>query len=176
MTTRLASRTFALVLLAGCLAAASGCDSNNSGSSLRDLDGDYALEELLFDPNAGALENADVAARLDLANSLLTIYGRDGEAQLVVRFNDGSGTQRTDLIASASRGRLSLSARSNVDAEELAELLLPSSFQLSYNASSISTLESNIAISGVNLDAFDRDQYAGLTSVDGTMRIRFTRL
>jgi|GEM_PF-5665025 len=165
-----------LAALALSLALLAGCDSNNSGTALRDLDGDYALEELLFDPNAGALQNADVAARLDLATSQLTIYGRDGEAQLVVRFNDGSGTQRTDLIASASRGRLSLSARTNVDAEELAELLLPNSFQLSYNASSISTLESNFAVSGVNLDAFDREQYAGLTSVDGTMRIRFTRL
>lgn len=166
-------RLAALVLS---LAVLAGCDSNNSGSSLRDLDGNYALEELLFDPNAGALQNADVAARLDLAGSQLTIYGRDGEAQLVVRFTDGSGTQRTDLIASASRGRLTLTAASNVDAQELAELLLPNSFQLSYNASSISTLESNFTVSGVNLDAFDREQYAGLTSVDGVMRVRFTRL
>lgn len=165
-----------LAALALSLALLAGCDSNNSGSALRDLDGSYALEELLFDPTAGALENADVTERLDLPNSQLTIYGRDGEAQLVVRFTDGSGTQRTDLLASASRGRLTLSARSNVDAEELADLLLPNSFQLSYNASSISTLESNFAASGVNLDAFDRELYAGLTSVDGTMRVRFTRL
>lgn len=169
MMPRLASLALALVLLAG-------CDSNNPGSELRDLDGDYALEVLLFDPNAGALQNADITTRLDLSQTRLTIYGRDGEATLVSRFTDGSGTQRTDLTAAASRGRLTLSARTNVDAEELAELLLPNSFQLSYTTSSISSLESNFALSGVNLDAYDRELYAGLTSVDGTMRIRFARL
>lgn len=169
MLPRLASLALALVLLAG-------CDSNNPGSALRDLDGSYVLEELVFDPNAGGLVNADVGARLDLAATQITIYGRDGEAQLVSRFTDGSGTQRTDLIASASRGRLTLSARTNVDAEELAELLLPNSFSLTYNASSISTLEGSFTLSGVNLDAFDRATYSGLTSVDGTMRVRFSRL
>lgn len=168
MMPRLASFALALVLLAG-------CDSNNPGSDLRDLDGSYALEELIFDPNAGGLVNADVTSRLDLAATQLTIYGRDGEAQLVSRFTDGSGTQRTDLIAAASRGRLSLTARTNVDAEELAELLLPSSFNVSYSTSGGSTLESNFALAGVNLDAYDRSTYSGLTSVDGTMRVRFVR-
>lgn len=169
MMPRLASLALALVLLAG-------CDSNNPGSQLRDLDGSYVLEELVFDPTAGGLANADVGARLDLAATQLTIYGRDGEATFVSRFTDGSGTQRTDLTAAASRGRLTLTALSATDADELAELLLPNSFQLSYNVSGISTLESNISLTGVNLDAFDREQYAGLTSVAGTLRVRFARL
>ena len=169
MLPRLASLALALVLLAG-------CDSNNPGSELRDLDGSYALEFLEFDPDAASLANADVTARLDLDATDLTIYGRDGEATLVARFTDGSGTQRTDLTAAASRGRLTLTALGADDADELAELLLPNSFQLTYNASGISTLETNISLAGVNLDAFDREQYAGLTSVAGTLRVRFARL
>jgi hypothetical protein len=162
-------------LLAGLfvtLLAATGCDSNNPGSSLRDLDGTYSLDELIFDPQAGGLADADVGARLNLGAAQLQIFGADGDATLVTAFS-GQGSRRTDLTATASRGRLTLSAVGTTDQDELADLLLPPTFSLAYDTGN--TLTGTVSRTNVNLDAFDRDQYAGLTSVAGTLRIRFSR-
>lgn len=165
----------AVALLAGCLTAISGCDSSNPGSALADLDGAYALDELLFDPQAASLEDADVAARLDSAATELRIYGGDGDATLISRF-EGQGSRRTDLVATASRGRLTLSARTTEDQNELADLLLPPTFSLSYTPEAPNTLTGNVSLASVNLQAFDPDRYQGLTSVSGVLRVRFSRL
>lgn len=165
---------FRLAALLAVLAVA-GCDSNNPGRDLAALDGSYALGELVFVPSATALETADVGARLDPNSTDLRIYAGDGDATLVTRFS-GQGTRRTDLTATASRGRVTLAARTAEDQRELQDLLLPSSFNLSYDAGNANTLSGNISLSGIDLQAFDPQRYQGLRSESGTLRVRFDRL
>lgn len=165
---RFAAFSLALVLLAG-------CDSNNPGGSLRDLDGSYVLDELVFDHNAQVIPDANIGARLVADATILEIFSGNARATLVSQFQ-GQGRRLNNLNASASRGRLTLSAVTATDQSNLADLFLPPSFSMSYETANPSILTANIPLSNVNLQAFDPEQYSSLTNESGTLRVRFRRL
>lgn len=165
----------ALVGLLLTLVAFSGCDTNNPGRALDDLDGSYRVAELLFDPSAASLQDADVAARLS-SDTQLEIFGRDGDAELTSRLETESGRTRTSLRATATRGRVTLEAIEVGDETELRRLLLPRTFSLTYDASNPNTLTATIGQTGVDLQAFDSQAYQGLRDVSGTLRIRLDRI
>ncbi|HEX8298438.1 MAG TPA: hypothetical protein VF594_04690 [Rubricoccaceae bacterium] len=148
-----------------------GCDSNSSTSALRDLDGTYTVAQLVFDPGAASLADADVGARLDNQTSFDIFSGNSTVLFTIGR--DGSRSLAT-LDATATRGRATFTARAGSE-DELAELLLPRTFTLTFDPSSSRTLTGEINLTGVNLEAFDPAQYSGLRSVSGTLRIRLDR-
>ena len=157
------------------LVAFTGCDTNNPGRALDDLDGSYSVAELLFDPGAAGLQDADVAARLS-SDTQLEVFGRDGDAELTSRFGTETGRTRTSLRATATRGRVTFEAIQVDDEAELRRLLLPRTFTLSYSPDSPNSLTATLTQSGVDLQAFDSQVYQGLRSVDGTLRIRLERI
>ena len=163
----------ALLAVVLAFAAFTGCDSNNPGRDLDLVDGVYELEELSFDPETQALPTADVAAQIDREGTTLEIFGRDAEA--LFRIRDDRGTGRVDLEVGAARGRASFEATTEDDIDDLADIFLPAQFTLNYDDNA-SVLSSSFSQSGVNLEAFDPDQYRGLRSVRGTVTVRFRRL
>ena len=156
------------------LVALAGCDSNGSTSALRDLDGTYTVGELVFDPDAGSLADADVGARLDASATTFDVFSGSESARFVV----SRERVRTELTfdAAATRGRATFTARtgSNTDAE-FANLLLPRQFSLTYDPASPRTLTGSLPLQNVNLEAYDATQYRGLRAVSGTLRIRLDR-
>ncbi|HEX8386906.1 MAG TPA: hypothetical protein VF576_12025 [Rubricoccaceae bacterium] len=168
------SRLTPLAALSAVLALA-GCDSNSSNSALDALDGTYSVAELTFDPQPGALDDVDVNARLRASATRLQIFGDDGDVLFQSQFDDASGSRRTNLTATATRGRVSFTAVTVQDEQELADLFLPRQFTLTYNAESrASDLSGTISLNDVDLESFDPEQYGGLPPVDGTLRVRFT--
>ena len=166
----------ALVLLA---LAFTGCDTNNGGSgTLGDLEGVYALEELLFDPNTTALPDADIAARYDLANTTLEIFGDDNEALLRSQ-PIGGGSRRTDLEARAFSNSVEFTAITADDEEDLAELLLPRQFRLTFSSPAedarVLRADPDLFLSNVNLQAFNPDLYEDQVSVNGRLAVSFRR-
>lgn len=168
MRFRLAALALAVALGGSALA---GCDSSGPTSALRDLDGDYAVAELVFDPTAASLQDANVAARLD-AQTVLRIFSGNGTVQFEIS-RDGVRSLAT-MDAAATRGRATFTARADSEGQ-LATLLLPRSFPLTYDPASPRTLTGSIPLASVNLEAFDASQYQGLRSVSGTLRIRLDR-
>lgn len=162
---------FRLACLALVLAALAGCDSNSSTSALRDLDGTYTVAQLLFDPGAASLADADVGARLD-AQTSFDIFS--GNSTVLFTISRGGARSLSTLDAAATRGRATFTARAGSE-DELAELLLPRTFTLSFDPASSRTLTGEIALTNVNLEAFDPAQYSGLRAVNGTLRIRLDR-
>lgn len=152
-----------------------GCDSSNPGRDLDEVDGVYTLETLSFDPVTQALPTADVAARLDLSRTTLEIFGADGEALLRISPLGTAGASRVDFEATAARGRLTLDLLDDDDEADLAAILLPPEFALSYSGSAPRLLEGSFQISGVNLEAFDESQYQQQRNVSGTLTVRFRR-
>lgn len=167
----------ALVGLALFALALVGCDSSNPGRDLDAVDGVYTLETLTFDPVTQGLPTADVGARLDqtTTGTTLEVFGGDGEAVLRIRQLGGTGAQRVVFDAAASRGRLSLAAEDEEDEEDLASVLLPPEFALSYDGDSPRVLEGSFDLSGVNLEAFDSSVYQDQRSNRGTLTVRFRR-
>lgn len=151
-----------------------GCDTNNPGRDLEIVAGTYTLTEITFDPQANALPDVDVDARLNLTTTRLEIFSDDEEALLRVAFN-GEGTRRINLRVSASRGQVRLEAVEDEDVDDLADLLLPPSFTLRYAGDRPVQIENAFQRDGVNLEAFDPDRYQGLTDVSGEITIAFER-
>lgn len=160
----------ALVLL-----ALAGCDSNNPSRDLDLIEGVYALEELIFDPVTTGLPNANVGARLDLANTTLEIFGNDETSLLRVRERGAAGNRRIDLRTTAARGRATFEAVSDDDRDDLARLFLPRSFTLVYDGDRPRLLTGEFRQSGVNLEAFDPSVYQEQRSNSGTLTVAFRR-
>ena len=169
MTFRLAS---ALLVAAAALA---GCDSTRSNTALDELDGRYVVTQLAFDPVTASLPDADVAARLTPSATGLQVFGGDGSALLQSQFATSGGSRRTDLEATATRGRVTFTAVTADDERELADLFLPRQFTLSYDPAAPRTLTGEIQRTGVNLEAFDAAIYQQQRSNSGTLRIRLER-
>jgi hypothetical protein len=155
--------------------ALSGCDSNSSNSALRDLDGSYAVSQLIFIPDAAALDTVDVGARLNTSVTRLEIFGEDGQVLFRNRFNDASASRLTELTATASRGRATFTAATVEDEAELDDLFLPRVFTLLYNSDNPRGLTGELRLLNVDLEAFDPDLYAGLEPVDGTLELSLSR-
>ena len=162
----------ALVLL---FVAFSGCDTNNGGSgTLGDLADVYTLTELRFEPEAEALEDADLGARLiaDGQSSLEIFADRDDFALLRT-----PETGRTDLEVRVLSNAVELTAVTAQDEDDLDELFLPRTFRLNFTSprSSVLRAEPALFLTTVNLQAFDPDRYQGLTAVRGRLFIAFER-
>ena len=161
----------ALVLLA---LAFTGCDTNNGGSgTLGDLEGVYALEELRFDPDAGGLDEADLGAQLLAQGSAsIEIFG-DGDDALLRTPTTG----RTDLTVRVFSNSIEFTAVTVDDEEDLAELFLPRQFRLAFSSSEARELRADppLFLPAVNLQAFDPDNYDGLTAVPGRLYVSFRR-
>ena len=154
--------------------ALSGCDTTSSNSALEDIDGTYTVAELVFDPDARDLVNADIGARLDAAATRLVVFGDDEEALLTTQLA-GEGSRRTDLRVSATRGRVTFEAITEEDRTDLGRLFLPAQFTLLYDTTTPLDLASEPSTTTtVDLNAFDPVAYSGLTAVPGKFRIRFT--
>ena len=151
--------------------ALAGCDSNGSTSALRELDGTYTVAQLTFDPQAGGLADADVGARLDAQTSFDIFSGNNTVLFTISR--SGSRSLAT-LDATATRSRATFTARAGSE-DELAALLLPRTFSLTFDPAAPRTLTGEINLTNVDLEAFDPAQYAGLRAVAGTLRIRLDR-
>ena len=160
--------------LAVAFLAFTGCDSNGATRDLELVEGAYEVAELSFQPNATSIAPVDLAADLDLTVTRLQIFGADTEALFVTKFRD-SGSRRTNLTVSASRGRASFRGLTPDDEAELADVFLPSQFDLTYDQSRPGRLEGTFSQT-VNLEAFDAQRYSGLRSVPGRLMVRLVRL
>lgn len=152
-----------------------GCDSS-SPEALVNISGTYRLAVLSFNPAAASVADANIASRLNASSTTLEIYGDDDEALLTVPFATGNDTRRINLNVRANDTRATFTAIGNEDRDDLEDILLPSDFALDYTGATPSSLTGTYELRGVNLDAFDRSAYQGLTSVDGTLTVRFNRL
>lgn len=161
----------AVFLLAALLA---GCDSTRSSGPLREIEGTYRLDELMF--TASGVQPADVGSRLVGAGTRLTIFG-DGGLTLLTTQIEGEGTRRTDLRVSSTRGRVTFEAATADDRADLQRLLLPERFTLFFDAETprdLATTGDGVSAT-VDLNAYDPTVYnAGLRAVPGLLRIRFS--
>ncbi|PAP75238.1 hypothetical protein [Rubrivirga marina] len=162
---------FAIVLA---VAVFTGCDSNNPGRDLDLVDGIYTLEELTFDPTTQSLPTADLGASLS-SGTTIEIFGGDGEAQMVVRYESGRPSSRIELEVGATRGRASFEAVTQEDIDDLADIFLPPQFVLTYDDEA-NVLSNSFTQTGVNLEAFDPDVYRDQRNNRGTLTIQFRRL
>ena len=163
----------ALLAVALAALAFTGCDSNNPGADLDLIDGTYAVAELTFTPNGSGVAPVDIAANLD-GTTRLEVFGGDAEALFVFRFVDRGLSYRSDLTAAASRGRASFQAEMEDDAQNLARLLLPTQFSLTYDEGNGSRLSGSFNLTA-NLQAYDPQAYQGVTAVPGRLTIRLVR-
>ena len=160
----------ALVLL-----ALAGCDSNNPGRDLDLIEGVYALDRLVYDPETPDLTDADIGARLDPGGTTLEIFGDDEISLLRVRYLDATGSRRIDLRTTASRGQATFEAVDQADEDDLAALFLPRSFTLSYEGDSPRELRADLENVVVDLEDFDASRYRGQRGNRGTLTVRFRR-
>lgn len=165
----------ALLALVLAFAAFTGCDSNNPGRDLDLVDGIYTLEELTFDPTTQSLPTANLGELIDDSGTTLEIFGGDGEAQMVVRYETGRPSSRIELEVGATRGRASFEAVTQDDVDDLADIFLPEQFVLNYDDQA-NVLEATFTRTGVNLEAFDPDVYRDQRNNRGTLTVRFRRL
>lgn len=160
--------------LALAVIAFSGCDTNNPGSSLDEVQGTYTVLALSFDPTEPqALSDIDVLADLE-PGTRIEIFG-DGNA--LVRFEPVGGfSQLATGTARATSRSVTITARTDADADKLAQVLLPSSFTLNRDEVDPNSLSSDVLLSDVNLEAYDPAQFGGLDRVDGRLRITLDRV
>lgn len=163
------SRCAPLALLIALLAFA-GCDTNNPNTALSELQGVYDFEELRFVSETPALRPANVMERLDASQSSVEVFA---EGPALLRFDLGNGLRRADLEASASRSRLTLTARTRGDQEAVRRLLMPASLTLTREGDR--TLTAEISRTDVDLEAYDSEFYAGQDSEDGVLYVTLRR-
>ena len=163
---------FAALLLCA-VAFLGGCDTDDPTTPLNDLEGVFSFSELNFDPDAGAIADADVLARLDESRTSLEVFGV-GPALLRYRFNDETVTTRVDLDIVATRSSVRMTVTREQDASLLARLLLPPTFTLERNEAG-NRLSGQLRQGAVDLRVFDADEYAGVPPVSGTLAITLAR-
>ncbi|HLA62827.1 MAG TPA: hypothetical protein VK610_00250 [Rhodothermales bacterium] len=151
--------------------ASAGCDTNNGGNSLRDVQGTYLFTELLFDPAAPALAEADVLTRIDEEETEVRLFS-DGDALFLVQFDDNTSL-RADGTVSATNSSVRLVAVTPDDAEELGRLLLQPTNVFARGGSG-DVLTASMSVT-VDLAAYDPENYPGLNAVSGTLSIRLER-
>lgn len=165
----------ALVAIVLAVATFTGCDSSNPGRDLGLVDGIYSLSELTFDPATSSLPTADFSERLDMDGTLLEIFGGDAEAQIRVRYSDGTPSQRIELTVGATRGQATFEALDQTDRDDLADLFLPERFSLSYDADFANRLSASFSQTGVDLESFDPSVYQDQRNNRGTLTVTFVR-
>lgn len=164
----------ALAALLPLLLVLAACDTSNPGGNLDLVAGTYAVAELSFDPSTTDLSTADVEDALDPDGTRLTIFGDDDLSLFIVQRRGGT-TSRIDLRTRASRERVTFEAVTREDQEDLAALLLPNTFTLSYVGERPNTLEGSFSRTDVDLEAFDPDRYEDQRSNSGRLSVRFER-
>ena len=164
-------RCVLFALLLGVLAF-SGCDTNNPGSSLTEVQGVYAITELSFNPDQPeVLADINVLAGLRAGATIEVV----GDGQAVVRFERiGSASQLVIGTARATSRLVSVTARTDADAGKLERILLPAAFSLNRDEVNANRLSANIDVDGVDLEAYD-PQYGSLNDVSGRLTITLNR-
>ena len=164
----------ALLALAVAVLAFAGCDTNNPGSGLEEVQGTYAVLELTFDPTEPAvLDDVDVLADLE-PGTRVEIFG-DGNA--LVRFEPVGGfSQLVTGTARATSRTVTVTARSDDDADKLQQVLLPPSFSLNRDESDSNRLSADILLSNVDLEAYNPADYGGLDRVRGRLTVTLDRV
>lgn len=162
--------TFA-VLLPFLLTFAVGCDTDNPGTPTEELAGIYDFAELRFDPSAQAIADADVAAELVASETEVRLRG-SGQAILFFQLQ-GQPSDLANATFSATNATARLVASTEADAQRLAALLLPSTLTLARSADD-QRLTAEL-LTTVNLQAFDPQNYSGLTAVAGTLFVTLVR-
>lgn len=166
------SRCTLLVLAFLVAAFASGCDSDNPSSALDQLEGTYVFTELRFDPDAQAIDDANVLSRLVQANTDVEIFG---SGRALIRFKlEGEPSDLADANVSATTTSARFTAQTEEDELRLSDLLMPGSFLLNYSQDGL-TLSGSVT-NVVNLQAYDPDQYQSLTAVSGRLHVGLERL
>jgi hypothetical protein len=164
----------ALLALAVALLAFAGCDTNNPGSSLEEVQGTYSVLTLSFDPTDPAvLDDVDVLADLE-PGTRIEIFG-DGNA--LVRFEPVGGfSQLATGTARATSRTVTVTARTDGDADKLQQVLLPPSFSLNRDEADANRLSADVLLSNVNLEAYNPADFGGLDNVRGRMTITLDRV
>ena len=155
------------------LLVTAGCDSGDD--DLSRVEGSYGLETLTFDPSTTGLDDADVAARLDLTATAVEIFSDGDPSLLRVRYLDNTGSRRVNLRTTVSGDRVRFEAVEDDDREDLAALLLPSTFTLEFAGDNPRVLEGTFSVTGVNLEAFDPTLYEDQVGNRGTIEVSFRR-
>ena len=149
-----------------------GCDTDNPSTPLEQLEGVYVFSELTFDPSEPQiLDDVDVLSQLVQSSSDVEVFGT-GPALIRFKLQDEPSV-RADANVTATGPSVRFVAATEADAARLSEILLPPSFTLSRGADD-DRLSGEIRTSA-NLQAFDPDLYAGLTSQPGTLYITLSR-
>ncbi len=168
MLLRLTAALFCCILFAGC-----DTTDPEPPTSPADVAGLYDITDFLFDPNAGAIADADVLDRLEPGATLdLLNTQRGGQFQLRYQFVG----ELPDLISgdfTVTQNTVTLTVREE-DRPSLSGLLLDSLIPLMRESDTV--LSRSVAKS-VNLEDFDPMQYggAGLTNVQGTLTLRLVQ-
>ena len=166
------SRCTLLAFVLLLLAFGTGCDTNNPSTPSEELAGVYVFTELRFDPNAQAIADADVLARMDPGRNDVELFGT-GRALIRIKLMDEpSDLADADFTVTGS-STIRLVARTEDDQGRLAQILFPGTLNLTLSADgqTLSAQQSTTA----NLQAFDPKDYAGLTAQPGTLHVELTR-
>lgn len=155
-----------LVLAAVLLVALAACDSGGPDPDPADVAGIYTFEQLTFDITAPGFPDVSV---LDTLQAAQLILRNSGFFYLEYQFKDDD----EDVVAagtfSVTDDRVRLNAE-EADAPFFTDILLPPELAL--------TREGNVLTATVtrtvDLEEFNPEQYPGLESVRGTLRIRLT--
>lgn len=164
---------FHFLILASVLFALSGCDSGDpiNQPTPADVAGTYRFEELRFVPDAAATQPADVLSRLNPAQTSL---GLSSGGNFVLMY---SFTGEQDFIVSGDFDVRSTTVRIrglSQHRQQYQRLLLEPDFTLNRDPDNPHVLTARIS-RNVDLQAFDRDSYSGLTDVPGQLHIRLNR-
>ena len=162
----------ALLALALGVLAFAGCDTNNPGSSLSEIQGVYEITELRFDPSFDQPNGADIInVRDDLTRAEVRI-AEDGVG--VLEFFR-TANQILSLSVNANSRTVTLTARTNVDAAKLERILLPPVITLNRDEDRPNRLSATLDdVTGVDLEAYDPD-LDGLNDVRGQIFITLER-
>ncbi len=163
----------ALPLLILALAVLTGCDSGDpiNQPTPSDVAGTYRFDELRFVPNASATQPANVLSRLTQPATSLSLssggnfvlmYSFVGENDFIVS-GDFEVRATTVRIRGLSQHR-----------DQYQRLLLEPDFTLNRDPENPRVLTARIS-RNVDLQAYDREAYAGLTDVPGELHVRLVR-
>lgn len=164
---------FHLLLAIATLFLIHACDSGDpiNQPTPADVAGTYRFEELRFVPNAAATQPADVLSRL---NGEQTSLGLSSGGNFVLMY---SFVDEQDYIVSGDFEVRATTVRIrglSQHRDQYQRLLLEPDFTLNRDADNPNVLTARIT-RNVDLQAFDRDAYSGLTDVPGELHIRLVR-